>query len=527
MIKALSTERRRSSPSKTYDGGSGTNDADTRDYMYKAMRTLLETYPDLDGFGMSIGENNGTEDFVWNTYGKAMHDYALSNPTRKLSFVHRLHYAGFPEMLTKFSPLRSLPNFDFDVSIKISQAHIYTTTTPGWFSAELADVKSNNLKTYLEFRNDDVYYLTWGDPDFARSYLKNTLTRLGDTFKGFYMGSDGYNPTRTFFSRNSVTQGMLEVKRQPYMFMLWGRLSYNPNTSDEVFKNYLARKYSLASSDNLFKAWLNGSKGFQLMSELVTGTWDFDFHWWPEAGISGRTPGKGFRTIDDLGTVSVVPGSSFCGIAASASNSCGSKKTAYQVADSIANSSTRALASLAGMSASPNSELGITLNNVKAYCYWIPYITLMDAMFTGMDMQRTNNFSGGWRSLDSLVLAEYTHNGGTGKPSCENIPNRLEPAGSGKPSLKIQAITNRAVYCSMPSKSAYKLKIYSLEGRKAFEISGYGTESGTSTISFGSFPTHHPGHWIRFEAQRRPSEARVCMGGSNSFLLRPGPRTFP
>ena len=69
-----------------------------------------------------------------------------------------------------------------------------------------------------------------------------------------YIGSDGYNPARTYFCKNEAMNGQLEVERRWYMEMLWGRVSYNPQISNEVFKNMLAKRFPTVSAENLFRA---------------------------------------------------------------------------------------------------------------------------------------------------------------------------------------------------------------------------------------------------------------------------------
>jgi len=428
---------------------SSATNSSTVTYMYKSMVKLLETYPDLDGFGITNGEKGSTEDFLWNTYGKGMRDYAIANPQRKLRLIHRFHWTTFDEITNLFGSLIALPNVKLDVSFKWSAAHMYSSPVPNNFKqTDKDDIKLNKLKTWLTVRNDDMYYLTWGNPDFAREYVNGMLT-LGDIYEGFYMGCDGYNPTRTFFSKNSVTQGMLEVQRQEYMMKLWGRLSYNPNTSDEVFKNYMAMKYPTVSTDNLFNAWRSSSKGIQLATELIQGTYSLDFHWYPEVCGSGRGPG--FRTIANFGGANVAKGSRLCPIKNSAKDSCGTSMSSYQVAGLIETSSNEALALIAGMSANQNTELGVTLNNIRAlsylglyyaekirgatylkanntaaakdamgnaYCKWMDYVNLMDSMFTGMDNQRVDNFAD-WHVYNANVLKEYTDLGGIGTPDCK------------------------------------------------------------------------------------------------------------
>jgi hypothetical protein len=194
-----------------------TSDAN-KEYMYKSMLKLLETYPDLDGFGVTNGENKSNQDFLWAAYGKAMYDYAIKNPQRKLRFIHRWHQTSLANIKNTFSELIELPNVTFDMSYKYSKAHMYSTPVPKNFdewnhSKQLID---NNMTTWFTVRNDSFYYLTWGDPSFARTYI-NGMIEYGDNFAGFYIGSDGFCPTRSFFNKNSISQGILEVQRQWYM----------------------------------------------------------------------------------------------------------------------------------------------------------------------------------------------------------------------------------------------------------------------------------------------------------------------
>jgi len=428
---------------------SSAKNENTITYMYKSMVKLLETYPDLDGFGVTNGEKGSKEEFLWNTYGKGMRDYAIAHPERKLRLIHRFHWTTFKEITTLFESLIALPNVTLDVSFKWSAAHMYATPVPNRFaSSDKEGIKANHMKTWLTVRNDDMYYLTWGNPDFAREYV-NGMLALGEIFEGFYMGCDGYNPTRTFFSKNSVTQGMLEVQRQEYMMKLWGRLSYNPNTSDEVFKKYIAVKYPGVSSDKLFNAWRSSSKGIQLTTELIQGTYSLDFHWYPEVCGSGRS--TGFRTIANFGGANIAMGSKLCSIKNSAKDSCDNSMSSFQVADLIETSSNEALSLISEMSVSQNTELGVTLNNIRAlsylglyfaekirgatylkanntqsakvamgraYCKWIDYVNLMDSMFTGMDNQRVDNFAN-WLVFNENVLKEYTDLGGIGIPECK------------------------------------------------------------------------------------------------------------
>jgi hypothetical protein len=53
-----------------------------------------------------------------------------------------------------------------------------------------------------------------------------------------------------------------------------------------------------------------------------------------------------------------------------------------------------------------------------AYGWWMKYSTVMDGMYTGMDMQRTDPLPD-WHARDHLVLKEFTDLGGIGIPVLE------------------------------------------------------------------------------------------------------------
>ena len=436
----------------TDDKQTATTNRATIEYMRKCMTTLLETYPDLDGFGITQGEHmsgNKADEaaFLSKTYGAGMADYARRHPERKLRFIHRWHMANFSEMKKNFAELMALPNVTFDMSYKYSKAHMYATVVPTWMTDnEQTALRDNSLKSWQTVRNDSFHFVHWGDPDFARAYLKG-FPGQGDWFRGFLLGADGFCPTKVFYSKDSVTQGILEVQRRWYMTMLWGRLAYSPATPDAVFKNYLALRFPEVSPESLFTAWSKASRGLPKATELVHGTMKLDWQWWPE----GCQSHKGFVTAAQFADAIPGKGSTLCSIADSAAKKCNGGKSSYALADEIEADALSALSLVNSMSAAPNTDLAVTVNNIKtmsyltiyyaykirgathlkandkgmartalgtAYCWWMKYANLMDAMYTGMQMQRTENFPD-WHVHDRSVLKEYTDLGGTGTPTCE------------------------------------------------------------------------------------------------------------
>jgi hypothetical protein len=420
------------------------------DYMYKSMRALLETYPELDGFGITAGDGmKGTAEekttWTWNAMGKAARDYLSEHPTRTFTLINRSVGSSPEAWVSIYAPLKALPKVKRDYSAKYAMAHMYSTPRPQW-TGTIANIKRLGEKTWLTIRNDDYFYFNWGDPKFVRDFLAG-IPHL-DAVVGMYIGSDGFNPTRTYFCRDGSLNGQLEVERRWYMEMLWGRLSYNPGLSDEVFKQLLAARYPGVSGANLFEAWALASRPLPKVTELIMGEWKLDFHWYPEACWSGR--GWGFRTIDAFANeTTVAKGSELCDIASSAKGDCQGRKSSYTVADEMQADARKALSLLQLLASGGNAETELAINNVRqmaclstyyahkirgatykkagqtaqareemgqAYGWWIKYTRSMEASYLP-DSFRNTSISPDWKFADAAVLKEYTDLGGVGIPA--------------------------------------------------------------------------------------------------------------
>ena len=230
-------------------------------YMRKSVYKLFETYPDLTGFGVTAGENMGRRSeekkaaWMWETFGQGVLDFANDHPDRKIVFVHRYHQSGAFEVAENFHKLLAAPNVRFDFSFKYAVAHVYGAPQTGWIYTRYGDIPEQlgklGLKTWLNLRNDSFYYLHWGDPDFVREVIRK-MPDEEKYIQGFVMGADGYVPTRTFTSKAAWAKDGFEIERLWYTYMLWGRLTYNPNLSDDVFKKAMKLKYPYIAPKSVF-----------------------------------------------------------------------------------------------------------------------------------------------------------------------------------------------------------------------------------------------------------------------------------
>lgn len=282
----------------------------TRDYVRKSVRALFNTYPLLTAIGITAGENMGDADahvkerWLWETYGLGVRDAAADaqNPSspyyragRVIRIIHRAHQSNLRDIVSEFN---QLPGYDaadatLSFSFKYSQAHMYSSTRPLFINQnDWLNTIPPGKKTWLTVRNDDMYYMRWGDPDFVRAYL----TGLPDSTKiaGFYMGPDGYTWGREFVSTEPDPPRQPVIVKMWYSFLLWGRLAYEPSLPNSHFQRILGARFAGVSSGDLFSGWASVSKILPLMTRFYWGS--LDFMWYPEACWSNT----GFATVQNI-----------------------------------------------------------------------------------------------------------------------------------------------------------------------------------------------------------------------------------
>ncbi len=436
-----------------------TDNPKTKDYLRKSVIKLFQTYPDLKGFGITVGENMGKlnasqkEEWAWDTYGKGLMQYAKENPERDIVFIHRQHDGDIDHILKHFSPLRELPNVRMELSCKYSEAHAHSTVTPSrWHKTGMEKgLGKYNLTAWLTVRNDDFYFLHWAEPQFVRDYI-NGFPPVGKYVNGFYIGPDGWVFAKEFTSKNPYYEGRnaLSIQRTWFMQKLWGRLSYNPTISDDFFKQHLASRFPEVSAAKLLEAWSSASGAIRRANEQVTGKWKFDADFWPEMWTGDMWQNrKGHHfSVDDTKVATPFAGSPLASFQETAEGKVGSKTSAWDNIAKIDALSSKALEIFATLKPGENVELQLTLKDLtaqahlgqynaekfraviyvlqnekekaklamgKAYGAWRRYTDLMDVLYMGADMQRSRDFTD-WHAYDKAVLQDYLNLGGVSEP---------------------------------------------------------------------------------------------------------------
>lgn len=340
----------------------------TKAYFRASVREMSKTYPLLGGMGITAGEgmpedmdSKTKEKWLWETYGEGVRDALKSDPKRNFNLIHRFHWTAQSDILDAFKDYPCT----FDFSFKYSVAHMYSITKPTFIEPLLEGI-APGMRTWLTVRNDDIYTFRFGDPAYARDYIRNMPPR--DKFAGFYMGPDGYTWGREFLDRHPAPgKRPLVMEKQWYSFAMWGRLAYDPSLPDSHFEKMLAARHPTASSKPLFTALQSASQVMPFITRFFWG--DIDLKWFPEACWSHRrSKGNGFYDVKEFMEGTTMPGANVLNIRDWRAGRDKGLTTPLEIAETLERSAKEtftALETLRG-AAKSDTELQKTVNDCEA-----------------------------------------------------------------------------------------------------------------------------------------------------------------
>lgn len=282
----------------------------TLDYFRCSVRETVLTYPLLAGIGITAGENLKArkdefdkEQWLYKAYGLGVADALKKQPGRQFRVIHRYHMTGQEEILRQWKDLPC----PMDLSFKYAIAHMYSIPNPPFAKKSLEELPADR-RMWMTVRNDDIYSFRWGDPEYARAFIK--AMPGPDKLAGYYMGPDGYIWGREFISTEPETPRELVIQKQWYSFLIWGRLSYEPELPKEFFWSVVVARYREGGTD-LFDAVADGSRVIPQVTRFFWG--DIDLKWFPEACLS-HLRHRGFYTVRDFVNGQTMPGSGIINI---------------------------------------------------------------------------------------------------------------------------------------------------------------------------------------------------------------------
>ena len=264
-------------------------------YMRECITQVLQEYPELTGIGLTLGEGMAgmspqqREDWIFDTYIEGMR---LAG--RKSKLVHRIPFSSTTESFGATSiDVEQLTRkaIEKEAGKEFIQGPIFADLKYNWSHGHSTPklVKVHGGKMFDTFynpepigykitytvRNEDFFALRWGVPDFIRAHIaENSQSYIG----GYFIGSETYIPALDYFTAVSApVEWKYAFERQWLFYKLWGRLLYNPQTSDEVFKAEFIRRYG-SDGKNLLQAYALASSTQLRLASLYDCGWDFTLY---------------------------------------------------------------------------------------------------------------------------------------------------------------------------------------------------------------------------------------------------------
>ncbi|MGG1519731.1 hypothetical protein ABE504_30295 [Paenibacillus oryzisoli] len=279
-----------------------------KQYTRECVTQLIDEYPGLAGFGISVGERmNGMtpeerQEWIADVYFEGM-----KNASRAVKFIHRAPFSVDPYITrTAIEENEMLPQPVW-VEVKFNWSHAYSSTkllmTHGGSEGMEGywNPAPQNYKITWMVRNEDFFTLRWAQPDFIRKHL---LDNGHEYVGGYYIGSECYIPANDYSHApgSPHIQWTYAFEKHWLYYMLWGRLLYDPTASDDVFVNAIERRYGKSVGRPLLAAFSFVCKMPMALASFFSFSWDFTLY--AEGFIatdkSEYNAGKAFISLEDL-----------------------------------------------------------------------------------------------------------------------------------------------------------------------------------------------------------------------------------
>jgi hypothetical protein len=288
-----------------YSGPSNTTE-EVKRYNRESVTQVLNEYPDLAGIGITLGER--MHDMTVYQQVKWVEDVyfpAIKAARRPSKLIYRAALkADDPAFVRKSIENSGLPG-PIWVELKFNTDHPYSSTTlvrthGGGTGAPYWNPPPTKYKMAWMIRNEDFFMLRWGQPEFIREHIaKNGEPYVG----GYFVGSETYIPAKEYTHQPGSPHLTWKYgfEKQWLFYLEWGRLLYDPATSDAVFEAEFERRYGPGVGKPLVQAYALGSRMPLRLACLYASGWDYSLY--AEGFLDRGSPARDespFITIDDL-----------------------------------------------------------------------------------------------------------------------------------------------------------------------------------------------------------------------------------
>ena len=260
-------------------------------YTKEIVTQLLDEYPDLTGLGITLGERMGgmtPEDR--RTWLDKTFFAGIAEAKRPTKFIYRAPLSANTgsggttseenDRLTRKQIESLSKNITGPVYVEFKHNWSHGHSSPDLFMVHggpLSDAywnpKPTRHKVVWTMRNEDMYILRWGQPDFVRNFIQQQDDK--DYVGGAIIGSECYIPALDYITKEGPHKiWTWAFQRQWLFYAVWGKLLYDPSTSDSRFEALFEERFGKGTGDDLLAAWKLASQVPLHFASFYRGTWD-------------------------------------------------------------------------------------------------------------------------------------------------------------------------------------------------------------------------------------------------------------
>jgi hypothetical protein len=260
-------------------------------YTKEVVTQVLDEYPDLTGLGITLGERMGgmtpdqRRDWLDQTFFAG-----IAEAKRPAKFIYRAPLSantGSGGTTSEENDRRSRAqiesltnNLTGPVYVEFKHNWSHAHSSPDLFivhGGTLSDAYWNPTptrhKVVWTMRNEDMYILRWGQPDFVRGFIQRQGGK--DYVGGAIIGSECYIPALDYMTKEGPHQTWRwAFQRQWLFYAVWGQLLYDPATPDARFEGMFDARFGQGVGKELLAAWKLASQVPLHVASFHRGTWD-------------------------------------------------------------------------------------------------------------------------------------------------------------------------------------------------------------------------------------------------------------
>jgi len=128
-------------------------------------------------------------------------------------------------------------------------------------------------KVVWTMRNEDMFILRWGQPDFVREFVRRQGGK--DYVGGAIIGSECYIPALDYITKEGPHKTWRwAFERQWLFYAVWGHLLYDPAAPDARFEGMFDARFGKGVGKDFLAAWKLASRVPLHFASFHRGTWD-------------------------------------------------------------------------------------------------------------------------------------------------------------------------------------------------------------------------------------------------------------